>query len=317
MTRKIVCLMKLSEENAQEIRTIAEGWEVVDGRAADIPAAQLEEAEVVVGWHERVAEHCFGNEARLRWLQSWGAGVDGYPFAKFAANNAVLTCARGVHPYPISESVYALLLGLGRRIHYSIRNQLECKWQREEGCEMHGKTIGIVGVGAIGTEIAAIAKAFRMRVLGIKRNPAPVPNVDTLYLPEQLNTVLAECDYVVNTLPLTEDTARMFGREQFAAMKQSAFYVSVGRGGTTDTAAVYDALRTRVIAGAGLDVFDPEPLPADHPLWALDNVIITAHNANSTIHYGERAMEIFKENLRAYVKGDALPLNVVDLKAGY
>ncbi|GIQ71147.1 D-2-hydroxyacid dehydrogenase [Xylanibacillus composti] len=317
MTRKLVFLMSLTPEDAEEIRQIAPGWEIAAGRVQDLPVSQLKEAEVVVGWHSLVEEHCFEADAKLRWVQSWGAGVDGYPFAKFADKGAVLTCARGVHPFPISESVYAMMLGLTRRVHYSIRNQLQRKWQREEGSEMHGKTVGIVGVGAIGTEIAKIAKVFGMRVLGIKRNPTPVANVDALYKPEDLNKMVAECDYIVNALPLTKETAKMFGPAQFAAMKPTAFYISIGRGGTTDTDAVYEALRTRAIAGAGLDVFDPEPLPADHPLWALDNVIITAHNANSTIHYGERAMDIFKENLRSYVRSGTPAMNVVDLKAGY
>jgi phosphoglycerate dehydrogenase-like enzyme len=317
MVRKIVFVMSLKREDEEEINRIAPGWELVSGNVKDLPISQLNEAEVIVGWHSLVEEHCFGPNAKLRWVQSWGAGVDGYPFGKFADKGAVLTCARGVHPYPISESVFAMMLSLTRKLHLSVRNQLKSKWQRVEGSEMHGKTIGIVGVGAIGTEIARIAKAFDMRVLGIKRNTVPATNVDVLYKPEELNAMLAECDYIVNALPLTKDTAKMIGRAQFTVMKPTAFYISVGRGGTTDTEAVYDALRSDAIAGAGLDVFDPEPLPADHPLWALDNVIITAHNANSTEHYGERAMEIFKENLRSYVHGEGLPLNVVELEAGY
>jgi len=317
MSRTILFAMSLSPQDEQDIRRIAPGWELAYGNVREMNASQLKEAEVVVGWNPVIEEHCFGPDAKLKWLQSWGAGVDGYPFGKFAEKGAVLTCARGVHPYPISESVFGMMLALTRKLHLSVRNQLQRKWQREEGSEMHGKTLGIVGVGAIGTELAKLAKAFDMRVLGMKRNAAAVANVDALYRPEDLNAMLAQCDYVVNALPLTRETAKMIGLDQFAVMKPTAFYISIGRGGTTDTAAVYDALASGGIAGAGLDVFDPEPLPADHPLWALDNVIITSHNANSTQHYGERAMEIFKENLRAYAKGEPLPLNVVDLIAGY
>lgn len=317
MSRKILFAMSLSQQDDEEIRQIAPGWEIVSGNVKELPLSELKDAEVVVGWQPLIEEHCFDSDAKLKWLQSWGAGVDGYPFQNFADKGAVLTCARGVHPYPISASVFALILALTRKVHLSIRNQLQRKWQRVEGSEVHGKTLGIIGVGAIGTEIAKIAKAFDLRVVGIKRNPKEIANIDTFYKPSELNEMLAECDFIVNALPLTKDTAQMIGTAQFAVMKTTAFYVSVGRGGTTDTDAVYEALKTNIIAGAGLDVFDPEPLPSEHPLWELENVIITAHNANATEHYGARAMEIFKENLRSYVQGKGLPLNVVDLDAGY
>jgi phosphoglycerate dehydrogenase-like enzyme len=317
MSRKIVIAKSIEPQYEEQIHSIALGWELVHGNDREFLLSHLKDAEVVGGWHPLVTEQCFGKEAKLKWVQSWGAGVDGYPFDLFVQKGAILTCARGVHPFPISESVFAMMLALNRKLHLSIRNQLQRKWVRVEGGEMHGKTIGIVGAGAVGAEIAKLAKAFGMRVLGIRRSNSPVEHVDTLYPSSELNVLLAECDYIVNCLPLTHETTKMFGQQQFKIMKQTAFYFSIGRGGTTDTIALYNALRLGSIAGAGIDVTEPEPLPSEHPMWELDNVLITAHNANATIHYEERAMDIFMRNLREYVKGKEPSLNRVDLVIGY
>jgi phosphoglycerate dehydrogenase-like enzyme len=230
----------------------------------------------------------------------------------------ILTNASGVHPNPISETVLAMMLGLTRKIHLSVRNQLLHKWESVgELGEIHGKTIGIIGAGAIGMEIAKLSKVFGMKVIGVKKTLSESVYVDHMVTLEQLDEVLTESDFVVVTLPLTHETNHVMGRDQFAKMKPSAYYFNIGRGGTTDTEALIEALQSGTIAGAGLDVFEIEPLPEDNPLWDMDNVILTPHNSGSTEYYHERAMHIFLRNLMDYMEGREPQLNRVDYNEQY
>ena len=179
-----------------------------------------------------------------------------------------------------------------------------------------GHTLGVAGLGAIGLRAAQLAGAFGMRVAAIRRHPQPAPGVEWVGSMDDLPRLLGESDYVVNLLPLTRETRGVFGRAQFAAMKPTAIYTSYGRGATTNTAALVAALRAGTIRGAGLDVVDPEPLPAGHPLWTMDNVVLTPHCSGLHERYNENALAIFLENLRRYRAG--LPLNnVVDKALGY
>lgn len=195
---------------------------------------------------------------------------------------------------------------------------MEKKWVRgRNGLEMHGKTMGIIGVGSIGKETAKLAKAFGMNVLGCRRSGGNLPEVDQMYDIKGLNSMLSHCDYVVNTLPLTVETNHMIGEEQFNRMKPSTFYVNIGRGETTDTDALIRAIREQKIAGAGLDVFEQEPLPETSPLWEMENVIIAPHTSGATDHYFDRAIEIFKDNLKSYLVDGRPHLNLVDLERKY
>jgi len=182
---------------------------------------------------------------------------------------------------------------------------------------MHGETIGIIGVGDIGQETARLAKAFGMRVLGVRRSGEPTEHVDQMYSLEGLPQLLNESDYVVNALPLTEETYHYIGAKQFAQMKCNAFYINIGRGPTTDTEALLQALLSKQIAGAGLDVFEQEPLPADHPLWQMDNVILTPHSSGHTQYYGQRTLDIFLGNLHDYITKGKPTHNLVDLLKQY
>ncbi|TBL71577.1 D-2-hydroxyacid dehydrogenase [Paenibacillus thalictri] len=316
MSHKIVSVQPIKPEHEQQIRSIAPDWEFVNGQTKEDWLPHLQEAEIVIGWKSEVGQ-LLNPGTGLRWVQNWGAGVDKFPLAAFGTAGVKLTSTSGIHPYPISEHVIAMMLSFTRKIHLSLLNQQRRKWQNVGPLgEMHGKTVGIIGVGAIGTEIARLSKAFGMKVLGVKRTVAPVEHVDHMFTLAQLDEVLQESDYVVVTLPLTKDTTHIFGRGQFQAMKRDAFFINIGRGGTTDTKALIDALREGEIAGAGLDVFEVEPLPEDHPLWEMENVMITPHNSGSSGHYDERAMQIFTENLRYYIEGKPLR-NLIDLQNEY
>lgn len=231
----------------------------------------------------------------------------------------LLTNATGVHANPISETILALMLSLTRKIHSYVRNQATKTWHHSNlNLEMHGKTVGIIGVGAIGKETAKIAKAFGMKVLGVRRSGQPEEYVDEMFTLKDLNQILPECDYVVVTLPLTKETRHLFGAEQFELMKPTSFFINIGRGEIAVEKELVAALQGERIAGAGLDVFEAEPLPEENPLWELDNVIITPHTAGSTEHYDARVIEdIFIPNLKNYLTGKIPSVNLIDYGKGY
>jgi len=264
---------------------------------------------------------------KLRWIQQWGAGADWlmrYP--EIAKLDFVLTNASGVHPIQITEHIFAFLLAFARQLHFAVRAQAKGQWRRPDldgfagdqpFFELCNKTMLLVGVGAIGERTAQVATAMGMRVIGIRRNPEQKTQpVSAMYGPDALLELLPQADFVVLTVPLTPDTDGMIGEQELRAMRPSAYIVNIGRGGTIQEKALIQALQDGWIAGAGLDVFDVEPLPSDSPLWGLENVIITAHYAGLTPYYEERAMNIFLHNLKLYQAGKPLD-NVVDKRLGY
>jgi phosphoglycerate dehydrogenase-like enzyme len=314
---KLVCVPYLEPCQLEMIRNAAPGWDIIHGEE-ELLAAHLQDAEIVAGWNELTEQHCLQPESRLRWIQAWGAGVEQMPFDALERRNVILTNVSGIHAYPISESVLAMMLSFTRKLHLHIRNQTQKKWEWFGGVgEMHGKVLGVVGVGAIGEEIAKLARAFGMRVLGVRKSGQACSYVDQMYDNQGLDEVFRESDYVVVTLPITKETLHLIGRSQFRLMKSTAFYINIGRGGTTHTEALIEALQSGTIAGAGLDVFEQEPLPESSPLWEMDNVILTPHNSGASIHYNDRAVQIFTANLQDYVNGSEPSLNRVDLASRY
>lgn len=257
----------------------------------------------------------------LRWMQQWGAGADWLLRAPEAVElDFVLTSASGVHAIPISEQILAYLLAFARGLHRAICAQVRHEWHREtKGTlfELAGQTLLLIGVGAIGGRTAEVAAALGMRALGVRRDPSlNAPGVEAMYAPEHLLDALPEADFVVITAPLTNETRGLIGEPELRAMKSTAYIVNIGRGGTIQEDVLVRALQEGWIAGAGLDVFATEPLPADSPLWDMENVIMTGHYAGMTPRYDERALTIFLENLRRYRAGQPLE-NIVDKKLGY
>lgn len=317
--RKMVFVTKLAATHLAKIQSAAPDWKIIQGRDPEIWLPHLHDAEIIGGWHRHIISTCLEDPtAKLRWIHNWGAGVNQLPFEKLQQRNIMVTNSSGVHAYPISETILAMMLTLTRRIHLYVRNQMVKKWDHANlSLEMHGKTVGILGVGAIGSETAKLCKAFGMRVLGLRRSGTPAANVDEMYDVNGLTALLANSDYVVNTLPLTEESYHLIGKSEFETMKPSAFYINIGRGNTTDEPALVEALQTGQIAGAGLDVFAQEPLAADSPLWEMENVVMTPHSSGSTAHYDERVIEIFLPNLETYLSGQEPTINRVNLELQY
>jgi phosphoglycerate dehydrogenase-like enzyme len=317
--KKLIITQDLHLSYYETIKEIIPEWDIYIGKDPSIWVEHLRDAEIVAGWKKEIKEHCLEGSSQLKWLQSWSAGVNSMPLNELESRNIQLTSANGVHAFPISETIFGLMLALTRKIHTYVKNQQSKKWHHAHmNLEMHEKTVGIIGVGAIGKETAKIAKAFGMKVIGIRHSGLPEKHVDEMYKQEQLNVILPLCDYVVMTLPLTKDTYRLIGAEQLKLMKSSAFLINISRGEIVDEAALVQALIEKEIAGAGLDVFEKEPLSEDSPLWELENVILTPHTSGSTEHYNKRVMDdIFIPNLKSYVTDGKVTTNVVDFEKGY
>jgi D-2-hydroxyacid dehydrogenase (NADP+) len=319
MSVLLVCLSAERVPAAQfaQLQAAAPDMRVVMTTERTAIEGLLDEIEIAVSLpHDLLAR-----APRLRWVQEWGAGVDWLlRHPEVAELDFTLTNASGVHAIPISEQILGYLLAFARGLPAAVRAQDRRAWQapkRDQLFELAGKTMLLVGVGAIGARTTVIAAALGMRVLGIRRNPAgDLPGVQAIYGPDRLYDLLPEADCVVLTVPLSRATQGMIGERELRAMKPTSYLINIGRGGTIQQPALIQALREGWIAGAGLDVFEQEPLPATSPLWDLDNVIMTAHYAGLTPAYDQRALAIFLDNLQRYRAGEPLK-NVVDKAAGY
>lgn len=317
--RKLIITHPLDDYLTNQIKSHIPEWDVIIAENSVDWEDHLFDAEIIAGWRNKFDQTKLLSNEKLRWVQTWSAGVNSLPLKDLAANKINITSANGVHSYPISETIYALMLGLTRKVHTYVRNQLTKTWDGSDiKLEMHNKTMGLFGVGAIGLETAKIAKAFGMKVIGIRHSGKSSQYVDEMYTPDKMNSILPECDYVVVTLPLTDDTYHLFQKEQFELMKSSAFFINIGRGEIVKEEDLVTALKEEEILGAGLDVFETEPLAVTSPLWEFDNVIITPHTSGSTEHYNRRVIEdIFLPNLQSYLQNKELSINLVDYKKGY
>ncbi|WP_151733137.1 D-2-hydroxyacid dehydrogenase ['Paenibacillus yunnanensis' Narsing Rao et al. 2020] len=318
MTKSIVCLQPLSSRQQELIRAAAPGYTLTLDDAKHPDSELLKQAEIVIGWSKKGADALLAPDSSLRWVQTWSAGVEKLPLERLEERGIALTNASGVHAEPITAVIFSFMLLFTRSMHTALRNQQQRIWQPDlKLTELTGKTAVICGTGSIGTETARIAKAFRMKTLGISRSGKPVDGFDRVCKTGELEQVAGEADFVINTLPLTDETRGLFGEAVFSACKEGAYYINIGRGATTDTEALIAALNSGRLAGAGLDVFETEPLPEDHPLWSMEQVIITPHCAGSTDRYGDRIIEIFNENMKSYLEEGAPSRNVVDYARQY
>jgi phosphoglycerate dehydrogenase-like enzyme len=257
---------------------------------------------------------------RLRWVQGSGAGVESLLFPEFVGRDDVLlTNARGAHRVSMPEYTLMAMLSWAHHLPALVRAQDRREWTRPMPDEVYGKTLGLLGYGEIGRAVAQRATALGVRCLAYRRNPSAAEGrdlVDATYGADRLHEFLGACDFVLNSLPLTDETRGLIGEPELRAMRPSAVLIHLGRGPTVQSEPLLVALREKWIAGAFLDVFDREPLPPDSPFWGLDNAVITSHSSGWSVHYLERSVAIFCDNLRRFRAGEPL-LNLVDKRAGY
>lgn len=282
----------------------------------------LPEAEVVLGWAVRPEN--FRSAKHLRWIQVTAAGVGHMLFPEMVESDVVVTNGRGIHAVAMAEHTIGVILAFVRKLHLARDEQHRKHWTQKELWadtpafgELGGRTLGLVGLGSVGEEIAVRARALGLGVIAVRKHPRPGPGpADEQWGPERLGDLLARADFVALAAPLTAETRGLIGREQLARMKPGAVLVNLGRGGLVEEDALIESLRAGRIAGAALDVFREEPLPASSPLWEMPQVILTPHVSGLGPRYWERAMDLFARNLQAW-RADEPLINVVDKRAGY
>jgi D-2-hydroxyacid dehydrogenase (NADP+) len=279
---------------------------------------QAEEAEI--WFSKRFPQEAFERAGRLRWVQAGTAGVERLLSMGLAERGVLLTNAIGAHGVPMAEMILAMMLSFATGLHTLRWAQQSHRRARqpvlEAKFELEGQTLCVLGLGDIGGTLARKGVALGMRVLGVRRSEEPFAGLEGQYTPDQLLAVLPEADHVALCLPLTQETRHMVGERELRAMKPSAYIYNVGRGASIEPEALLKALREGWIAGAGLDVTDPEPLPEDSPLWEMPNVLLSQHTSGSSPFNAERITAIFLENLGRYLRGEPL-YNVVDVDLGY
>jgi D-2-hydroxyacid dehydrogenase (NADP+) len=261
----------------------------------------------------RISDGLIKKAKNLQWIQSMASGVDAIVNLPSLSKEVLLTSTRGIHAPQMAEMAILLMLSLNRNFPQIIRNQDKGRWERWPPKLLYQKKVGILGIGAIGEEIARKCKAFGMTVFGIDIVQRKVDVVDYSYGPEDLLKVVQEVDYLIIVVPSTPQTRKMVGMKVLSSMKPTAFLINLGRGEILDEKALLHVLESGKIAGAALDVFCQEPLPKDHPLWRTRNLIITPHIGGTSTIYVDQVLSIFEENLRRFLRGERQTLiNLVE-----
>ncbi len=335
----VLCTRSFSEPQLEYLRALSPRLAIVQrlvNSRADLGRVVGPEVEVLFS---SLAPESLATMPGLRWMQTRGAGINQLVGTPVWASDVMITTASGMHGIPIGEYVIGMMVALARDFLGFLDYQRRSCWpmtpkvhvEQFPGRELRGATVLIVGYGSIGREVARLCRALGMRIIAVKRDPVDrldrgfvVPGIgdpsgalpERIVPPEQLDDVLPEAEYVVVAAASTVATRRLIGESELRRMRPDAFLINIARGDVIDEAALVRALQEHRIAGAALDVFEREPLPADSPLWRLDNVILSPHVAGITPRYDEHVLEIFAENLRRYVDGRPL-LNLVDRARGY
>jgi phosphoglycerate dehydrogenase-like enzyme len=281
-------------------------------------AAPDADAVFFSGGHRRVLEALLATAPRVRWVHTRWAGLEGLLSPALARHPSILTNARGVYSGALAEFVLAAILYFAKDLARMVRNQRAETWEPFEVEEIRGKTLGIVGYGHIGATIAGLARGAGLRILALRRSATAPPDsrVDEWVPRRQLRDLMARSDYVTVALPATAETRHLVDAAALGALRRSAIFVNVGRGSTVDEPALVHAVETGAIRGAALDVFETEPLPAGHPFYRLENVLVSPHCADHTLTWREDAVRHFLGNLARFRRGAPLE-SVVDKARGY
>ncbi len=300
----------LNADELEQVRAVSEGVEIVNAQSEAEALKAIADAE---GMYGNLTPAMLEQAGKLRWLQTPIAGLENYMFPKLAESNVTLTNMSKIYSDMIADHALGFILMFARGLHLYMRRQVQGKWQKDTPVRhLADCTLGIIGLGGIGTELAKRGKACAMRVIAVDARPGEPPDfVDALWPQSQLNDLLAQSDFVVSCVPQTPETEGLLGASEIGRMKSSAYLINISRGVVVKLDALVDALRNGTIAGAALDVYEIEPLPADHPLWGMDNVIMTPHVAAQNPHVSQRRIDTLTGNLRRYLNGEPLR-NVVD-----
>lgn len=310
----------IEQRHLDQIRAVDPRVELRAPLAADREevAKCLADAEALAGFSGDLASIPFSQGQNLRWVHSFSAGMEKVLTAELKASDIIVSNSSGVHAIPIAEHVLAFILVCAKKFYQSFQNQQQRRWQALNNIsEVRDTNLLVVGLGRVGTEIANVAAGAGLRVAAVDQPGKSKPEfVEELYTNDQLLQALPKADYVVLSLPHTDETHHLFDMEKFRIMKQSAVLINVGRGALIHEQELINALQQRVIGGAALDVTEIEPLAQASPLWSMDNVVITPHHSSHTKKRMDRTVDLLCENLSSYMREERLP-NLVDKQKGY
>ena len=337
-TIQVLSTLRFSDDLLDQMRAVSPRLRIRQQtchNVHEVAAALADQPDVEILYSFHLPRTALEIAPRLNWLQLHSAGINHILDHPIMKRDVAITTVSGIHATPIAEYVFASILAYRWRVPLWTHCQPEARWPSDRWNlyarpELRDSTLGIIGYGSIGREVGRLGKAFGMRVLALRRSSGRTKEgfasehtgdregaiPERFFLPDRLQEMLSECDYVVVALPLTPETEHLIGEAELRAMKPNAYLVNIARGAIVDEQALIRALDEGLIAGAGLDVFDREPLPDESPLWALDNVLISPHVAGFTPRYDERATAVFVDNLGRYLSGEPL-LNLVDKARGY
>ncbi|GAA0450686.1 D-2-hydroxyacid dehydrogenase [Alkalibacillus silvisoli] len=278
----------------------------------------LKDADALITYGEDLTDTHIEQAEHLKWIMVISAGLDEMPFNKIEEKGIQVTNARGIHAIPMAEYVISMILQVSRQAKELMKQEEEHVWDRSVKMEeITGKTMLVAGTGAIGQEVARLAKAFSMETIGVSQSGKLKEHFDRCYTNDELGSLLGEADFIIGVLPATEETEHFFSENEFQQMREDAIFLNMGRGKTVDEQAMVEALNHNEFSHAVLDVFEEEPLSDDSPLWDLANCTITPHLSGISRHYQPRAFEIFEENLKSLLKNGELVKNIIDPKRGY
>ncbi|QAR35555.1 phosphoglycerate dehydrogenase [Latilactobacillus curvatus] len=299
---------------------IAQGLTII--ALADLKPSQLGSIEIMFGWNKDVGPKILAEPGnQLKWIQTASSGVDYLPLATLAKQGVLVSNARGMHAKPIAQTALSYILYFTRGIYQSLPAQAAHQWEHhaigEQMTNLEHRTLLIFGTGQIGEEIAKYAHVMGMHTIGVNRHGKPVANFDQILTDTDYEQALPQADFVINVMPLTPVTNRFFDTTFFTQLHRGAYFFNLGRGASVDEAALMHYLQSGHLAGAAIDVAQNEPLPSDSPLWATPNLIIMPHVSGYIADIHERLFKIFDQNLPSYLDKGELPVNPVDLSAGY
>jgi phosphoglycerate dehydrogenase-like enzyme len=309
---KLLIFPPVSDHDAERIQGAFPELIVIRPRSEGEALGYIVDADVFYG---EITPSLLMTAQNLKWVQANCIGMEKYIFPDLAESHVILTNVRGVFSDHIANHVWAYILAFVRGFHRYIRRQSARIWDPSgEVIPLDGAVIGLVGLGGIGQAVAERAPVFGCRAIAVDpRTSAPTPGVEAVWPADRLDDLLGISDFVVICAPHTPETEKMIGEKQLARMKSNAFLINIGRGVIVRLDALTTALQNGIIAGAGLDVYETEPLPADHPLWDMENVLLTPHVAGHGPHVQDRRIEVFIDNMKRFVNGEPLR-TVVDKK---
>ncbi|MDD4835352.1 MAG: D-2-hydroxyacid dehydrogenase [Lutispora sp.] len=311
----ILIYHKISEHHLEHLKEKFPDFNFIACTSIGEMEKHIENAEVLVSF--KCTDEMLDRGNKLQWVQALSAGVDSFPLDEIKKRGIILTNGRGIHKIHMSEYAIGAMIMLARSFYLMYRNQINKKWDRKiQNGEIYGSTLGILGLGSIGKEIAKKAEFMGMKVIGVKENPSFTEHVEKVYTSADMAEVFKLSDYIINLLPSTAQTDKIIDNKYFNIMKPGACFINMGRGRTVNEQDFIEALKSGKMRAAISDVFYAEPLPEDSPLWDLDNIFITPHICGESDKYFDRALEIIDNNLMAF-KGEGDYINLVNIDKGY